>query len=104
MLLHHSITPNKEALKKELAENERQRAEWKHFRHLCSLQRERNTLTRRCLTMYSEEPYDTQELREYAQKILIGYDEVVNELIVQVEKRISEKERWKAERQSKSQK
>ncbi|MHC4752199.1 MAG: hypothetical protein ACYTFW_20295 [Planctomycetota bacterium] len=54
--------------------------------------------------MYSEEPYDTQELREYAQKILIGYDEVVNELIVQVEKRISEKERWKAERQSKSQK
>ena len=88
----HSITPNKESRKKELAEYERQLAEWKEFRHFYALQVERHALAAQCITFYSQEPYDTQEFQEHAQKILVGHDEAINDLIVQIEKRIHEEE------------
>jgi len=93
MVITHIITPNKELYEKEEAKYKKQLAEWEKFRHLYELYNKRNTLTRNCLTMYSVKQCDTQELREYAQKILVGYKDVVNDLVGKVEKRISSRKR-----------
>jgi len=98
MFVPHILTQHKgPAYKKAMEKYKNQLAQWKQYRHLCALYKERNTLTRRCITFYSNEPCDTQEFRKYAQKILVGYEGVVNHMVGQIEKRIQEKERRQAE-------
>ncbi len=98
MFVPNILTPHKGPAYKKARENyKKQLAQWKQYRHLCALYKERNALTRRCVTFYSNEPCDTQEFRKYAQKILVGYEDVVNDLVGQIEKRIQEKERRRAE-------
>lgn len=94
MLVPHMITQNKGPKYQEaMAKYKKQLAEWEKFWNLSELYNKRNTLTRNCLTMYSVKQCDTQELREYAQKILVGYKDVVNDLVGKVEKRISARKR-----------
>jgi len=98
MLVPHILTPHKgPAYEKAMEKYAKQLAEWKRYKYLCKLQLERWALAKQCKTIYSEEPYDTQEFRKYAQKILVGYEEAVNDLIGQIEKRIQDKERRRAE-------
>jgi len=92
MFVPHMITPNKGAKYQEaMAKYKKQLAQWKKFRHLSRLHNQRSTLTHRSVIMYSVKQYDTEELREYATQILGGYEDVVNDLVGQVQKRISEK-------------
>jgi len=94
MFVPHIITPNKGPKYQEaMAKYRKQLAEWERFRYLCKLYNERHALTSQCVTFYSEKPYDTEELREYAQKILAGYEDVVNDVVGQLEKRISTRKR-----------
>ena len=53
---------------------------------------QRKALTQMCISLYSHKPYDADELRNLAQKILKNHEGVVNELIGQVEARIAELE------------
>ena len=93
----NDIGPDKEARRKRIEEYKKQFTERKQlYEHLRVLYNERRALANRCVTIYSGEPYDPQEFRNYAQKILVGYEDVINELVEQIEKRNAEHERRKA--------
>jgi hypothetical protein len=79
---------NNPAYQKAMEKYKKQLAEWEQFRYLNKLYLHRSALSSQCITLYSEEPYDVQEFKKYAQKILVGYDDVVNELVEKIEKRI----------------
>jgi len=49
---------------------------------------QRGALTQRCVSLYTHEPYATDELRRLAGEILKGYDAVVEEILTEVEAKI----------------
>lgn len=53
---------------------------------------QRKVLTQRCVSLYSHKPYDIDELKSFAEKILKKYDDVVQELLSEVEGEIARKE------------
>jgi len=56
---------------------------------------QRKALTQRCVTLYSHKPYDIDELKSIAEKILKGHEGTAKELIAQVEaeiKRLTQRE------------
>lgn len=61
---------------------------YRGYRYLDELYEERWALTQQCAGLYSSEPYDVEEFRSYAQKILVGHDEEVTELVQFVQGRI----------------
>lgn len=73
----------------ETARRERQLAARKEYEHLRDLHVQRQALTGRAVTLYAEEPYNTEELRALLRKMLSGHDEAANELVQLVEARIA---------------
>ncbi|NLW83787.1 MAG: hypothetical protein GXY41_05200 [Phycisphaerae bacterium] len=51
----------------------------------------KNGLTQMCVSLYSREPYNLDELRQLGQTILAGYPERIDELIDMIQDRISSK-------------
>ena len=49
---------------------------------------QRKALTQRCVSLYSNKPYNTEQLKNLSEKILGNYKDDVNELIAQVEEEI----------------
>jgi len=50
---------------------------------------QRWALSRRCITLYSRAPYDVEQFRSEGRKVLAGYDRVVAEIAVEIEKGIA---------------
>ncbi len=69
--------------------HKQQVAERKKWERESELYFQRWALTQRCVTLYSRKPYDTDELRNFTQRILEKHEGVVNELIAGVEARIA---------------
>lgn len=91
--LPHIISPNGgRAYQEKHRRYEQYVVACREYRHLCELHNQRRALTRRCVTLYSEEPHDTEEFRGYAQKMLVGYEDVVQDLTAQVEAAVAAKE------------
>ncbi len=59
---------------------------------LNTLSLERWAFTQKCITLYSQKPYDTAELIDLASKILPKHKDVVDELVAEVKASIAQKE------------
>ncbi|MDH4239907.1 MAG: hypothetical protein OEW48_10115, partial [Phycisphaerae bacterium] len=76
-----------------LKEHNEQLAKHRKAMLLNELYFQRWALTRICATLYSRKPYDIDELKSYADKVLKKYKEDVNHLIVEVQAEIAKKEK-----------
>lgn len=52
---------------------------------------QRQVLTELCVSLYSHEPYDISEFRQFSQNILVNHTEVIDELADKIRDRISSK-------------
>ena len=52
---------------------------------------QRKVLTQICVSLYSHKPYNTDELKNFAEQILKNYDDAVKELLAQVGAQIAQK-------------
>ena len=83
---------NSPANQKMLKKHEEQVAARKKADFLETLYFKRESLMRKCITLYSQKPYDTNELIDFASKILSKRKDVVEELVSELRAAIAEKE------------
>jgi hypothetical protein len=90
------LTPDGRLPEDERERYEKQRAARKEYDRLRELYFQRWALTQRCGALYSREPYDAPECRAFAEKILVGHEEAVNEIMQLVEAKIERDKEFNA--------
>lgn len=83
---------NSPANQRRLKKHEEQLAARKKVDFLNALYYERRGYARRCVTLYSQEPYDTPELINLASKIIPEHKDAIDDLITEVKAAIAKKE------------
>lgn len=81
------------AYQRMVKKHEEQLAARKKVDLLNTLYSERWALTQRCITLYSQEPYDTAELIDLASEILPEHKDAVDDLVAEVKAAIAKKEK-----------
>lgn len=83
------VGPESPAYKRMMEERKQQVAAAEKAEFENELYRQRWTLTRLLVTLYSRAPYDVEQFKSEAQKALVGKPEVVGEIAAEIEKAIT---------------
>jgi len=89
------ISPNSPRYNEMKKKHEEQLLAQKKWEFENKLYFERKAFLQRCVSLYSHEPYNTDELKRIADQILRSYPDAVKELVSKVESEIARKEKSK---------
>lgn len=92
MTVYHVIPEKGPIYEEAVRKNKEQLAAHKKWQFLEELYFQRKALTQRCVSLYSHKPYDIDQFKSIAEKILKGHEPVVKELVAEVESEILRKE------------